>query len=31
MIRGRSVKDVELAIAGEPFKGTLIGDWSLAE
>jgi len=31
MIRGRSVKDVERAIAGEPFKGTLIGDWSLAE
>jgi uridylate kinase len=30
MIRGRSVKDVERAI-GEPFKGTLIGDWSLAE
>ena len=26
MIRGRSVKDVERAIAGEPFKGTMIGD-----
>ena len=25
MIRGRSVKDVERAIAGEPFKGTMIG------
>ena len=26
MIRGRSVRDVERAIAGEPFKGTTIGD-----
>ena len=26
MIRGRSVRDVERAIAGEPFKGTMIGD-----
>jgi len=26
MIRGRSVKDVERAIAGEPFKGTMISD-----
>jgi uridylate kinase len=26
MIRGRSFRDVERAIAGEPFKGTMIGD-----
>ena len=30
MVRGRSVKDVERAIAGEPFKGTMIGDQGLA-
>jgi uridylate kinase len=29
MICGRSIKDVERAISGEPFKGTMIGDGSL--